>query len=174
MAIVLRAANVMETAWFQALSGCVWIALCSLIWVEHSPVSFTMQSFGLMLVAFYQKPEVAFLSGLFYLIAASIGLPVLCGESIPLWFFSPSGGYLMGFPVAMYLISRFASHQMGAVILGHIAIYTLGFIWLAHFIGMKTAFVNGVLLFIPTGIAKGLLVITIVKAVPPWGVKELD
>jgi biotin transport system substrate-specific component len=148
---------------FQALFGSLFIALCALIKIPATPVPITGQTFALFMLALYQRPSTCFASVCLYLLEATCGLPVLCGHINPLWLLSPHGGYLIAFPFATYLISSLKlklpskTGLIFSIFMGQIVIYTLGFLWLWHFLGAKTAFIGGVLFFIPSAIFKNFL-----------------
>jgi biotin transport system substrate-specific component len=139
------------------LFGCGLIAVCSLIKIPFFPVPFTMQTFALFLIGLTQTPKQALSSTLTYLFCATIGLPVLGGLSNPLWYLGKSGGYLIAFPLAAWLIAKIAEKRPPwlAVSAGQLAILLIGFPWLIPFVGLKIAFTHGVLIFIGPSILKG-------------------
>jgi biotin transport system substrate-specific component len=147
----------------SALLGSLFLAFCSLIWIPFQPVAFTLQELGVILLALWQSPKVCFLSLTFYLLEATLGLPVLCGVSHSLWFTGSSAGYLFAFPFAGYCISWLSRKnatfywQFFSILCGQILIYFLGFIWLAQFIGSVLAFKWGVLFFLPSAILKNFI-----------------
>lgn len=141
------------------LAGSVFIAFCSSITIPIQPIPFTLMTLALFIIALTQSPRAGFLAALFYLIEATVGLPVL-GRVDPLWFMGKTAGYLVAFPIATYLMSYLASknpsiiHQIFSLVAGQIVIYLLGFAWLSTFIGIKLAFIHGVAIFIPSAIFK--------------------
>ncbi len=141
-----------------AVIGCSLITLASLIKIPIYPVSFTLHTFAIFILALTQSPKQVLGSTLLYLVCATIGLPVLCGSANPLWICGKCGGYLIAFPIAAYLIAKLKTkcHPILAILCGQIVIFALGFIWLIPFFGMQIAWVNGVLLFIPSDLLKNL------------------
>lgn len=169
-ALTLQSARLLSigNSWvFHSLWGSLFIALCSLIWIPTMPVPITGQTFALFMLALCLNPKACFMAALLYLLEASLGLPVLCGYSNPLWIIGPKAGYLLAFPFATFLIATLKktfSSPMGqifSIFMGQIVIYTLGFLWLAQFIGFQQAFIGGVLFFIPTAIIKNLFAVGI-------------
>lgn len=145
--------------------GCGLIILGSLIRIPFYPVPFTLQTLALSMIALSQPPKQAFASALCYLACASIGLPVLGWKVNVLWMTGKCGGYLIAFPIAAYMISYL--RQLGssfiALFLGQGLILAMGWIWLIPFIGMKEAFLKGVLFFIFPEIFKGCIALYFAK-----------
>ena len=141
-----------------------------MIHIPTLPVGTTLQTFVIFLLALTLSPREALGSVLFYLVWATLGLPVLCGRANSLWFMGISSGYLIAFPFAAYLISYLARKwnstmgKIGAIACGQAVIYTLGFLFLIPFIGVKAAFIGGVAVFIPTAVLKALLAVCIKRS----------
>ena len=148
-----------------ALLGCGLITIGSLIRVPLYPVPFTCQTLAIFILALTQSPKEVLASVLCYLFCASLGLPVLDGRINSLWITGKCAGYLISFPIAAYLIARLRQtfHPILALLCGQTIILLLGWIGLTPFLGAKTAFFKGVLLFIPSGILKAWTAIVIVK-----------
>lgn len=141
--------------------GCGLITICSFIKIPFFPVSFTLQTFAVFILALSQSPKQAAASIVFYLVCATIGLPVFGGKANPFWVVGKCGGYLIAFPLSAYLTSKLVQKQspLIAVFCGQCVIYLLGWLWLVPLFGMWTAFVKGILIFIPSDIMKNLLAI---------------
>lgn len=150
----------------KAFSGSVFVSLCSLISIPTSPVPITMQTLAVFIIGLTQSPRTAAASLLFYLIEGSLGLPVFCGKANPLWFIGPSAGYLIAFPIAAYLIARCSRIPVLALCIGQGVMMLLGFAFLSTFIGVKSAFTSGVLLFIPSALIKIVIAL--------WTIKHLE
>ena len=154
-----------------AFLGCGLITLCSLVKIPFYPVSFTLQTFAIFVLALTQSPKQAFGSAVCYLLLATIGFPVLCGSSNPLWMCGKCGGYLIAFPLAAYLIAKLRTKKTNpffAILVGQAVIFFLGFIWLIPFFGVSTAWAKGVLLFIPSDLLKNLAAIGTALAWRKW------
>ena len=108
-----------------------------------------------------------------------MGLPVFTGITGAAALFGPTGGYLVGFVVAAYVVGLLA--EMGwdkrvwtavaAMLIGDAVILTFGFIWLTLLlVDMKTAFIAGVVAFVPGDILK----IALAAAILPVGWKLMN
>ena len=158
--------------WIVLLSvlGCCLITLCSLVKIPFYPVPFTMQTFAVALLGLTQSPKQAAGSVMCYLMAGTIGLPIFCGNANSLWIVGKHGGYLIGFLIAAYLISKLArrGHPILGLLCGQAVIYILGFIWLTPFFGAKIAFTKGVVFFIPACLLKNLAALGLVAGWKKW------
>lgn len=134
--------------------GCSLIVLGTFLKIPCYPVSFTMQTYFLFAIALTFPEKAAFKSALLFLILASIGAPVFAGKAQALWLFGKCGGYLIAFPIAVYIASYFKNTPLKGLFFGHLAIYTLGFIGLLHIFSPLDALIKGVLIFIPSDILK--------------------
>ncbi|EAA25303.1 putative BioY protein [Rickettsia sibirica 246] len=90
--------------------------------------------------------------------------------------FGPTGGYLAGFVIAVYVMASlkdkiFTSNQwlnqISLCLIGNIIIMSLGWMWLSTLLGASGAFYGGVLPFIIPGIIKSVLLIGLINAVKP-------
>jgi biotin transport system substrate-specific component len=151
----------------KILLGCLFITLCSLIKIPFYPVSFTLHTFAISMLALTQTPRQAFGSVLCYLICGSIGLPVFSGVANPLWITGQCAGYYIAFPISAYLIAwiRQKQHPLIALLCGHALILTLGSLWLIPLFGAHIAFTKGFLFFVPSDLLK---IITSLGIVHCW------
>lgn len=150
---------------FTILLGSFLITVCSLVKIPFCPISFTLQTLAIYFIALTQTPRNAFLSAICYLGCATVGLPVLCGHSNCFWILGKSAGYLVAFPIATYLTAKIAEkrHPLIAILSGQVVIFALGFVWLIPIFGLSTAWMKGVVLFIPSELLKGLIVFPIAR-----------
>ena len=75
--------------------------------LPFSPVPVSGQSLGVMLAGLFLKPKAAVMSILIYILMGVIGIPVFSGgTSGPGILLGPTGGYIWGFIIGAYLISR--------------------------------------------------------------------
>ncbi len=145
------------------LFGTTLIILGASIKIPMYPISFTLHTLAIYLIALTQTPKQAFASVICYLLCATGGLPVLCGHANPLWFFGKSGGYLIAFPIAAYCIAKMKYIQpLTALLCGACIIYALGMLWLIPFFGISIALTKGVLLFNPSEILKMVAALSII------------
>ncbi len=149
----------------NVLLGCLFISLCSCIKIPMYPVSFTLHTFAISMIALKFTPKQALASVLCYLACGSLGLPVFSGLANPLWIMGKCGGYYIGFLVAAFLMAK-AYQKLSAIAalsIGHAIILFFGFLWLIPFVGVKTALFKGLLIFIPSDIIKILAVSGVLK-----------
>lgn len=72
--------------------------------IDLGPVPITAQSLGVMLAGVMLGPVRGALAVLLFLLVLSLGAPVLSGGRAGYsWFFSATGGFLVGFPVAAFV-----------------------------------------------------------------------
>jgi biotin transport system substrate-specific component len=128
------------------VSGSIVIALCAQIAVGY-PVPVTGQTFGVLMVAALLGSRRGALSVLTYIAEGAAGLPVFAqGRAGLATLFGPTGGYLVGFLFAAYIVGalsergwdRRAGTTVLAMTFGNVAIYICGLAWLlclVHFLG---------------------------------------
>jgi biotin transport system substrate-specific component len=142
-----------------SLLGAGLITLGALVKIPFYPVPFTLQTFAIVFLGLTQRPSQAFGSVITYLVAATVGLPVLNGGVANLlWFAGPTAGYLIAFPFAACLIAycKTRIHPLLAILMGQILIFASGFGWLATLIGAPLAWSKGVFLFLASDALKDL------------------
>jgi biotin transport system substrate-specific component len=133
--------------------------------VPGSPVPITGQTFGVLLTAGALGFRRGIASTALYLLIGAIGLPVFArGDSGIDIVTGATGGYLVGFIVAAAVIGRLAElgwdrnllGAIGAMLIGSVAIYTVGLPWLAYVAHLDpaTTLQKGLYPFIPGDIVK--------------------
>ncbi len=147
------------------LFGCALITLSSLIKIPLYPVSFTLQTFAIYILALTQSPRQAFASVICYPLIGTIGLPVFCSGANPFWIMGNSGGYLVAFPLAAYCMAKLRQKNSPviALLIGMAIIFIFGFLWLIPLFGLHVAFTKGILIFIPSELLKILAAIRLVN-----------
>jgi biotin transport system substrate-specific component len=145
--------------------GCTLLTLGSLIRVPLNPIPFTLQTLALFILSLTQSPKQAATSSICYLLLATCGLPVLSGVINWTWFVGKSGGYLLAFPLAAYVVAKLRQtiHPLIALLAGQLIIFLLGWVWLALFLGPYPALIKGVLILFPSAIFKGLAAYTLIR-----------
>ena len=120
------------------VGGSVLIAVLAQIAVGY-PVPITGQTFGVLLVGALLGSRRGALCVLAYLAEGLLGLPVFTyGRAGLAMFFGPTGGYLVGFVPAAYVVGLLAERGWDrravttvlAMILGSAAMYACGLAWL--------------------------------------------
>ena len=148
------------------LAGSLLIALSAQIAVPlpFSPVPVTGQTLAVLLVGALLGSRRGSLAVLVYIAQGMAGLPVFAGGAAgPARLLGPTGGYLVGFVAAAYLVGLLAergwdrrvSTTAAAMALGNVVIYAVGALWLAVFVaGLVPALTAGVMPFIPGDLVK--------------------
>lgn len=127
--------------------------------LPFTPVPLTLQTFAVLAGAAALGAERAVISQILYLLLAVAGLPILAERSSGLdAVVGATGGYLLGFIVASYVVGRIAergaTRKVASTVLAYVAgsavIYTLGAIWLAYSTSnsISWAIANGVAPFL--------------------------
>ena len=152
-ALLYDAALVLGASLVIALSAQVAIQL------PFSPVPITGQTMAVLLVGALLGSRRGALAVLAYIAEGLAGLPVFAGGAAGLArLFGPTGGYLVGFVAAAFLVGWLAERgwdrrfgtTLAAMTLGNLVIYGVGAVWLAVFVGgLSRAWSFGVLPFLP-------------------------
>jgi biotin transport system substrate-specific component len=136
------------------------------IFLPFTPVPITGQTFAVLLVGAALGGRRAAASLLLYLLEGAMGLPVFAGGSAGLLRLAgPTGGYLVGFLPAAYLVGLLAERGLDrrwysalpVFLLGQLVLYTIGVIWLSTFVGLGQALIAGLWPFIVLDAAKAVL-----------------
>jgi biotin transport system substrate-specific component len=102
-------------------------------------------------------------SQIVYLLAGMSGLPVFVLGSI----LAPSGGYLMAYPFAAFVVGLIAEgsvqRRLAGLLAGLAVIYAGGVAWLSLTVGLETAILNGVMPFILSDLVKVALALVILQ-----------
>lgn len=133
--------------------------------VSPVPISFTNLAiyFAVILLG-WKRGTVSYI---IYLLIGLVGLPVFSGfTGGPGKLVGPTGGYLVGFILMAVIAGWFIEKYEGKIVmyfvgmvLGTLATYALGTLWLAYVAGMslKAALIAGVLFYIPGDVAKMII-----------------
>jgi len=133
-----------------AFAGSLIIALLARlsIPVPFSPVPITGQVFGILFLGAVLGSRIGTLSVIMYISEGLIGLPVFAGGSLGfLYLLGPTGGYLIGFIPAVYLVGYLSEigftnkiyTTLIIMIFGTLVIFIFGISWLAISAGFETA-----------------------------------
>jgi biotin transport system substrate-specific component len=139
--------------------GAAAMTLTAQIQIPLEPVPITLQTLTLMVMSAYLGARLGALSQVLYLLAGASGLPVFASfKAGPAVLFGPTGGYLLAFIPAAFLIGYLAEKgwdrtlikSVGMMLLGCLIIWTMGTLQLSLYVGGLTqAFFAGVLPFLP-------------------------
>ncbi len=126
------------------VTGSWLIALAAQITIPLWPVPITGQTFGILLIGALLGSRRGAWTVMVYLAQGAIGLPVFAGGTGGLArLFSPTGGYLVGFVAAAFVVGwlsergwhrRFVTTSI-SMLIGNVVIYAFGLAWLAAFLG---------------------------------------
>jgi len=156
------------------VTGSLLVALSAQIEIPLQPVPITGQTFGVLLVGALLGSGRGGLSMLMYLSLGAMGLPMFAGGSSGVArLIGPTGGYLVGFVAAAYVVGWLAERgwdrRIGttalAMLLGTLVIYVPGVAWLSVFVGWAEVLGVGVKPFI----LGDLLKVGLAALVLPWG-----
>ena len=159
-----------------AFTGSLLLALLAhlSIPVPYSPVPITGQTFGILFLGAVLGSRIGTLSVILYISEGLIGIPVFAGGSMGfLYLLGPTGGYLIGFIPAVYMVGYFSekgfikniSTTLIAMIFGTIVIFVFGISWLVVTAGFGTALSIGLYPYIPGAIIKIMLATIIVCSI---------
>ncbi len=160
-----------ENSWAKPILLVLFSLLTALsahiaISLPFTPVPITGQTFVVLLSGLLLGRKLGALAQLVYLVEGLAGLPVFAkGACCLSTLLGPSGGYLLAFPVAAFVVGVLAEHGwdrrpikiMLAMLAGNLCIYAVGVAVLARFVGMEQAFSLGVVPFLSGDVLKLLL-----------------
>ncbi len=150
------------------LAGSALMALSAQVAVPMWPVPITMQTLAIPLVVALLGRRLGVAAVVAYLAEAALGLPVLQGFAGGfLAFAGPTGGYLIGFPLAAWLVGTLYERGLDAgygrrflaVFVGTAVVFVTGAGWLAFglHLGLGKAVALGVVPFLVGDVAKCLV-----------------
>ena len=161
------------------LGGVAFLSIMSqvLIPLPYTPVPISLGTFGVTLMALLYGRKLGTATILSYVAAGSLGAPIFAGGKAGS-LFSPTGGYILGYIVAVVILGYLADKGVTksyvktilSLLLSSAIILTLGALVLSLFVPGKNAFMVGVLPFLPGDALKStavtLLVPTLWKFIP--------
>jgi biotin transport system substrate-specific component len=168
-----RAASGLLRAAMLAVGGTLLLAASAKVQVPFYPVPMTLQSLAVLVIGAAYGARLAAATVALYLAEGLIGLPVFAGfVAGPAYMAGPTGGYLVGFLAAAALVGWLAERGwdrdwlrlIAAMILGHVALFAPGFLWLAAPLGVERAWAVGVAPFYAATALKTLLAAALVGA----------
>jgi len=156
--------------------GALLVALAAQVRVPlpFTPVPVTLQDLAVLVVGGVLGATAGAAAMVAYLALGILGLPVFSGGGGGLpWLFGPTGGYLLAFPVAAFVMGLVASRRgfaralLGAT-LGMVVIHVGGVAQLAILTGdLATAIRTGSLPFLSVSVLKAALAAALVTGVSP-------
>jgi biotin transport system substrate-specific component len=182
---VIRPTNRTWLFAYQALLvalGVVCIALSAqaMIPLPFTPVPVTLQTLAVLLIGALYGSRRGALTVATYIACGALGLPVFAAGGFGLVRLAgPTGGYLLGFIVAAFLVGWLAERGFDRkplsaglmMITGTATIFAFGLSWLAFYVGAGNVFAMGLLPFIPGAVAKILVALALLPA--GWSLLKL-
>ncbi|MEC7210475.1 MAG: biotin transporter BioY [Pseudomonadota bacterium] len=139
------------------LAGSALLAISAQIKIPLYPVPVTGQTLVVLMIGMAYGSRLGAATLLAYLVEGGMGLPVFAGGGAG-WatLAGPTGGYLIGFLVAAFILGLLAERGMGrgpvstalAMLVGTALIYVFGVTHLSGFIGFEKAIAAGLLPFL--------------------------
>ncbi len=157
-----------QTFWISTFA--LLTAVGAQIEIPHQPVPYTFQTFFVLLAGALLGPRNGFISMAMYLSLGALGLPVFSGSAFGLArILGPTGGYLIAFPVAGFVVGYLVSKQAHiawtfmSMFVGLLIIFSLGTIQLnlVYFNNWGAALQAGFLIFSGWDVLKLLAATTI-------------
>lgn len=145
--------------------GSALIALCAQMNIDlaFSPVPITGQTFAILVVGLLLGRARGLAAVAAYLLEGAAGLPVFAGASAGvIHYYGPTGGYLVGFLPAVYLIGYLAERRWDrnvfltvlAMGMGVAVIHLFGLAWLSNFVPGAQLLTLGLLPFLVGDVVK--------------------
>jgi len=141
------------------IGGAALIALLSqvVLPLPFTPVPITGQTLAVLLIGVTLGSRRGVMSVLAYIAMGLAGLPIFAGGAIGIARLAgPTGGYILGFIAAAYIVGLLAergfdrkiSTAIVAMVIGNAIIYFFGLAWLSLYVGIPNALSMGALPFI--------------------------
>jgi biotin transport system substrate-specific component len=118
----------------------LFIAAAAQFAIHIGPIPITGQTFAVLLTGALLGSRLGAAAVIAYLIEGAFGLPFFAGGAAGLVrFFGPTGGYLVAFPAAAFVVGAFAEHgwdrryasAVAAMAIGSVIVFLGGWAWYA-------------------------------------------
>ena len=146
------------TRLFLIVAGSALLALSAQFKVPLAWVPVTAQTLVVLLIGMTYGRYLGAATVIAYLLEGGFGMPVFAGGAAGwLTVTGPTGGYLIGFVAAAFVMGVLAERGMGrnvastaiAMLIGTVVIYAGGVVWLSNFVGsFERAITVGVMPFL--------------------------
>jgi len=166
--------SVRDSELFWIVTFAVLTVFSAQVAVPTQPVPFTLQTMIVLLSGAFLGSRNGAYSQIIYLAAGAIGLPVFAGFSFGfIKFFGPTGGYLLSFPFAAFLVGYILEKKNNTIsillsfISGQLLILLAGAAYLSVFMNgnFYNALFSGAIIFSIWDIIKIAAAFSIYKAV---------
>lgn len=177
----MKIQDMMQIALMTAVIG--MLGLIPPILLTFTPVPITLQTAGLLLAGGLLKPKQALISLCLFLLVVAAGAPLLSGGRGV--FFGPSGGFLLAYPVAAFMISLWVNRLKKVTALRLFVIYAVCSIVILYMCGIpfqammmhikvsQAAFLS--LIYLPGDLIKaGMCAVFTVKIIQAMSYRKRD
>lgn len=129
------------------LAGSALLTLSAKIAIPFYPVPLTLQTMVVLCLGMVLGPRLGAAAVIAYLMQGAMGLPVFAGtpeKGVGIaYMLGTTGGYLLGFVVAAFVVGLLAQRRwdrsivtvVAAMVVGNIIIYAFGLAWLGSIVG---------------------------------------
>ena len=153
--------------------GVILLTLSAKISVPFFPVPMTLQTFAILMICASGGLHLGISTIATYLVLGAMGVPVFASGAGIAYILGPTGGYLLGFLVAAFLIGVGVRHGYDKKLLPCLAImaaavgtiYLCGWLWLGNIIGYEKAWIVGILPFIAGDVLKTFLAVMSIRII---------
>ncbi|AYJ88916.1 biotin transporter BioY [Bacillus safensis] len=180
----MKIQDMMQIALMTAVIG--MLGLIPPILLTFTPVPITLQTAGLLLAGGLLKPKQALISLCLFLLVVAAGAPLLSGGRGGIGvFFGPSGGFLLAYPVAAFMISLWVNRLKKVTTLRLFVIYAVCSIVILYMCGIpfqammmhikvsQAAFLS--LIYLPGDLIKaGMCAVFTVKIIQAMSYRKRD
>lgn len=165
-----------------AVLGTMLLTVAAKVKVPFFPVPMTLQTLAVLLIGAAYGSRLGAATVVLYILEGMAGLPVFTNTpplvAGPAYMLTPTGGFLIGFVFAAYIVGFFAERGYdrsiaklaGVMLLAEVVLFACGFAWFANFallasgafgIGAEKAWAYGVQPFLAGEFVKVALAATI-------------
>ena len=170
-----------RTVWLSraaaVVAGSLLLTIAAKISIPFLPVNMTMQTLVVLCLGMVLGPRLGAGAVIFYLMQGAMGLPVFTGtpeRGVGIaYMLQHSGGYLVGFVAAAFVVGMLAQRRwdrsvpttIAAMLIGNAIIYVFGLLWLGTLIGWdKPVFAIGMTPYLLGDLAKLLIATALLPA----------
>ncbi len=170
---------------YDLILGALFVALIivgAFIKIPIGPVPITLQFMFVLFAGQILRPLVAMVSILIYTFLGLIGLPVFSGGGGPGYILTPTFGYILGFILAIIIVSKIAHSGKTSLLrlilanlIGFIIVYIIGlgyyvllsFFYFKNLVDLGVLLLTGFVVFIPTDLVFCVITAIIAKRIKP-------
>ncbi|MFK7856196.1 MAG: biotin transporter BioY [Granulosicoccus sp.] len=178
---ILPATDATSATWVRnglaIVVGSVLLTLAAKLSIPFYPVPLTLQTLVVLCLGMVLGPTLGAAAVLAYLAQGALGLPVFAGtpeKGIGIaYMLGTTGGYLLGFVVAAFVVGLLAKRHwdrsmlttIAAMVIGNAIIYAFGLVWLGSIVGWdKPILAWGMTPFLLGDLAKILIAAALLPA----------